>query len=266
MSFLNVEGKKFLVVGVANKKSVAWQIAKSLEDEGAEVFYSVRSQERKEQLQSKLLKDRQIYICDVENQDHINEMALQFKSSGIELDGMVHSIAFANYSEGLKPFHETVRKDFLQAVDISCFSLIALTNALTPVFKKNASIVTISISTTRMASENYGYMGPVKAALDSTVAFLNKSLSETTNIRVNAVGASLLKTSASAGIPNYVNSYLFAEKVIPRHEALKTEEAANTAVFLLSEKSSGIVAQTIIVDAGMSINYFDKNIINKVME
>ena len=266
MSFLNVEGKKFLVVGVANKKSVAWQIAKTLEDEGAEVIYSVRSQERKEQLQSKLLKDRQIHICDVENQEHINAMAEQFEGAGIELDGMVHSIAFANYSEGLKPFHETVRKDFLQAVDISCFSLIALTSALTPVFKNNASIVTISISTTRMASENYGYMGPVKAALDSTVAFLNKSLSETSCIRVNAVGASLLKTSASAGIPNYVNSYLFAEKVIPRHEALKTEEAANAAVFLLSEKSSGIVAQTVIVDAGMSINYFDKNIINKVMK
>ena len=266
MSFLNLEGKKFLVLGVANRKSVAWLIAKTLETEGAEVIYSVRSQERKDQLSSKLLKDRQIEICDVESQDHINTLAQNFKNAGTELDGIVHSIAFANYSEGLKPFHETVRKDFLQAVDISCFSLIAVTNALKPVLKNDASIVTISISTTRMASENYGYMGPVKAALDSTVAFLNKSLSEETKIRVNAVGASLLKTSASAGIPNYVNSYMFAEKVIPRKEALKTDEAANTAVFLLSDKSSGIVAQTIVVDAGMSINYFDRNIINKVME
>ena len=266
MSFLNISGKKYLVVGVANRKSVAWQIAKTLEEEGAEVFYSVRSQERKEQLESKLLKDRKVLICDVESQEDINSLAKQFETEGIELDGFVHSVAFANYSEGLKPFHETVRKDFLQAVDISCFSLIALTSALKPVLKKDASIVTISISTTRMASENYGYMGPVKAALDSAVAFLNKSLSEDTNIRVNAVGASLLKTSASAGIPNYVNSYMFAEKVIPRHQALKTEEAANTAVFLLSERSSGIIAQTLIVDAGMSINYFDKNIINKVME
>jgi len=266
MSFLNIEGKKFLVLGVANRKSVAWLIAKALEDEGAEVIYSVRSTARKEQLEKKLLKGRQIEICDVESQEDINALAKSFKDANITLDGIVHSIAFANYSEGLKPFHETVRKDFLQAVDISCFSLIAVTNALKPVLKEDASIVTISISTTRMASENYGYMGPVKAALDSTVAFLNKSLSEDSKIRVNAVGASLLKTSASAGIPNYVNSYMFAEKVIPRNEALKTEEAANTAVFLLSDKSSGIVAQTIIVDAGMSINYFDKNIINKVME
>jgi enoyl-[acyl-carrier protein] reductase I len=266
MSFLNLENKTFLVVGVANKKSVAYVIAKTLEQEGATVIYSVRSTERKAQLEAKLLKDRPIYICDVENQEDIDKMAAEFKQSNISLDGMVHSIAFANYSEGLQPFHATVRRDFLQAIDISCFSLIALTNALKDVFTNEASIVTISISTTTMASENYGYMGPVKAALDSSVAFLNKSLSQSSKIRVNAVGASLLKTSASAGIPNYVNSFLFAEKIIPRKEALKTSEAADTAIFLLSERSSGIVAQTIIVDAGMRINYFDKAIINKVME
>lgn len=266
MSFLNLEGKTFLVFGVANRKSVAYSVAKSLEEEGATVIYSVRSKQRKEQLSSKLLKDRDIYICDFENQEQIDSLAEDLKNKEISLNGFVHSVAFANYSEGLKPFHQTVRKDFLQAVDISCYSLIALTDALKSVLAEDASIVTISISTTRMASENYGYMGPVKAALDSTVAFLNKSLSEDSKIRVNAVGASLLKTSASAGIPNYVNSYLFAEKVIPRKESLKTDEAANTAVFLLSERSSGIVAQTLIVDAGMSINYFDRDIINKVME
>ena len=266
MSFLNLEGKTFLVVGVANRKSVAWAVAATLEKEGAEVIYSVRSQERKEQLEAKLLKDRVIYICDVESQEDIDRLAKKIKESGTVLNGMIHAIAFANYSEGLKPFHATVRKDFLQAVDISCFSLIALTNALKESFTENAAIVTISISTTTMASENYGYMGPVKAALDSAVTFLNKSLSDDSTIRVNAVGASLLKTSASAGIPNYVNSYLFAEKVIPRKQALKTQEAADTAVFLLSERSSGIVAQTVIVDAGMRINYFDRDIINKVME
>ena len=266
MSFLNFKDKTFLVFGVANRKSVAYAVAKTLEQEGATVIYSVRSEQRKEQLGSKLLKDREIYICDFENQDQIDALAKDLQDKGITLSGFVHSVAFANYSEGLKPFHQTVRKDFLQAVDISCYSLIALTDALKPVLTENASIVTISISTTRMASENYGYMGPVKAALDSTVAFLNKSLSEDSKIRVNAVGASLLNTSASAGIPNYVNSYLFAEKVIPRKESLKTDEAANTAVFLLSERASGIVAQTVIFDAGMSINYFDRDIINKVME
>jgi len=266
MSFLNLEEKTFVVLGVANKKSVAWGIASGLEQEGAKVIYIVRSEKRKEELSARLLKDREIIICDVEYQEQIDAASEQIKTlSPNGLDGFVHSIAFANYSEGLQPFHSTVRKDFLQAVDISCFSLLAMTKALKEQFNEDAAIVTVSISTTRMASENYGYMGPVKAALDSSVAFLAKSLSEDTNIRVNAVGASLLKTSASAGIPNYINSYLFAEKVIPRKKALQTKEAADTALFLLSTRSSGINAQTIVVDAGMSINYFDRDVINDCM-
>ncbi len=114
-----------------------------------------------------------------------------------------------------------------------------------------------------MAAENYGIMGPVKAALDSSLAFLSKSFSRTSRVRFNAVGPGLLKTSASAGIPGYVDSYLYAEQVIPRGEAVRTEEAAAAAVFLLSPRSSGIVAQTIVVDAGMAINYFDDRIVKR---
>ena len=115
-----------------------------------------------------------------------------------------------------------------------------------------------------MAAESYGYMGPVKAALDSSVVFLAKSLTSqvSPHIRVNAVGASPLKTSASAGIPGYIDAYLFAEKATLRHQALETSEAANVAAFLLSPRSSGINAQTIVVDAGMSCNYFDSDIIH----
>jgi enoyl-[acyl-carrier protein] reductase I len=126
-------------------------------------------------------------------------------------------------------------------------------------------VVTISISTTRMASENYGYMAPIKAALDSSVAFLAKSFSKFSRVRFNAVAPGLLKTSASAGIPGYVDSYLYAEQVIPRKQAVQTQEAANVAAFLLSPRSSGINAQSVVVDAGMSINYFDSQIVAKVM-
>ena len=95
------------------------------------------------------------------------------------------------------------------------------------------------------------------------MAFLTKSFSQFSQVRFNAVGAGLLKTSASAGIPGYVDSYLFAEQVIPRGQALSTQEAADVAVFLLSPRSSGIVAQTLVVDAAMSINYFDDQVIAK---
>jgi enoyl-[acyl-carrier protein] reductase I len=126
---------------------------------------------------------------------------------------------------------------------------------------ENGSVVTISISTTRMAAENYGYMAPVKAALESSLCFLAKSYSAFSRVRFNAVCPSLLKTSASAGIPSYVDSYLFAEKVIPRKKALKTSEVANVAAFLLSERSSGMNGQRLVVDAGMGFNYFDKEVV-----
>ena len=117
-----------------------------------------------------------------------------------------------------------------------------------------------------MASENYGFMGPIKAALDSSLAFLAKSFSKFSKVRFNAVGPGLLKTSASAGIPGYVDSYLYAERVIPRGKAVQTGEAANVAAFLLSPRSAGINAQTIVVDAGMSINYFDADVVRNVVD
>lgn len=263
--FLQVAGKRFLVMGVANKKSVAYKIAVQLQQAGAEVLFSVRSEQRRESL-GKLLANDRILVCDVEVPEQIEQLAATLAADAVPLAGFVHSIAFADYSEGIKPFHETNRTAFLQAMDISCFSLTAVCNALKNVFAPDASVVTIGISTTRMASESYGYMAPIKAALESSLAFLTKSFSRFSKVRFNAVSAGLLKTSASAGIPGYVDAYLYAEQVIPRGEAITTEEVASTATFLLSPRSSGITAQGIVVDAGMSTNYFDANVIQKVMD
>ncbi|QDV24150.1 SDR family oxidoreductase [Aureliella helgolandensis] len=274
MDFLQLSGRRILVFGVANKKSVAYQVAQQLEAVGAEVVYVVRSEERKAQV-AKLLdrvanpslagKARAIYVCDVEHQSQIDALAANLKSDFDGFWGLVHSIAFADYSDGMHPFHETTRRQFLQAIDISCFSLIALAGALQDQLDPSGSVVTISISTTRMASESYGFMAPVKAALDSSLAFLTKSFSRFSEVRFNAVAAGLLKTSASAGIPGYVDAYLYAERVIPRKRALHTEEVASTATFLLSPRSSGIASQSIVVDAGMSTNYFDHDVVSDAM-
>lgn len=264
MSFLEVEGKNFLVMGVSNKKSVAFHVAKSLLSEGAKVLFSVRSEERKEQVQ-KLFPESPIFLCDVENGDEIERLGKEVAAEVDQLHGLCHSIAFANYADGMKPFHETKLEDFLQAVNISCFSFARLAKALEPTFAEDASCVAISISTTRMAAENYGYMAPIKAALDSSIAFLAKSFSAHSKVRFNVVRAGLLKTRSSAGIPGYAQSYLFAEQVIPRKKGLTTPEVAKTTVFLLSPASSGIQAQGVVVDAGMEINYFDKEIVRKAM-
>lgn len=265
MDFLKLEGKTIVVFGVANKKSVAWHIGKTLEEIGASVIYVVRSEARREST-AKLLADRPVFVCDVEFEAQIDDVAAQVGKAHGPIDGLVHSIAFADYEGGMKPFHETGRKQFLRTMDISCFSFIAICNAFKDHLAKDASVVTISISTTTMASENYGFMAPVKAALDSSLAFLAKSFSNFSQVRFNAVAPGLLRTSASAGIPGYVDAYLYAEQVIPRGKAITTQEAADAACFLLSPRSSGMNAQSLIIDAGMSINYFDNDVVQKVMD
>lgn len=264
--FLQLSGRTFLVQGVANKKSVAWFIARTLEEQGARVAYAVRSESRRKTLEP-LLAGKPVFICDVEEEGACDRLAAEVAAAGLTpLHGLVHSVAFANYSEGFKTFSETKRKDFLQATAISAFSLVELAQAFKPHLARNASVVTIGISSLLVTPDNYGYMGPIKAALESCARFLAKSFGAAgSEVRFNVVGSGPLKTSASAGIPGYLESYLYAEKLTFRKRNLETQEVANVAAFLLSERSSGINGATLVVDAGLGCNYFDKEVIRLAM-
>ncbi len=263
--FLQLTGKTFLVLGVANRKSVAWHIARSLEAEGATVVYSVRSEARRKSLET-LLAGKPVFVCDVENDGAVERLAAEVAAAGhTPLHGMVHSIAFANYAEGFKAFHQTRRADFLQATAISAFSLVELARAFQPHLARDASVVTIGISSLLVTPDNYGYMGPIKAALDSASRFLAKSFSAHSEVRFNVIGAGPLKTSASAGIPGYIESYLYAEKLTFRKRNLSTQEVADSALFLLSPRSSGINGTTLVVDAGLGSNAFDQEIVRLAM-
>jgi enoyl-[acyl-carrier protein] reductase I len=287
MDFLQLAGKRILIFGVANRKSVAYHVGRVLAAAGAQCVYAVQSEAIRDSV-SGLLAGAEIHVCDVEHDDQIarlrEDIARGSKTSPLplgegqgegstsslplgegqaegRLHGLVHSIAFADYSAGPRPFHETHKADFLRSMDVSCYSLLAICRTFADLLDPDGSVVTISIPTTQMAAENYGLMGPVKAALDSSLCFLAKSFSRFSRVRFNAVAPAPLKTSSSAGVPGFVESYLYAEQVIPRKRAVRTEEAADVVAFLLSPRSSGINAQRIVVDAGMSINYFDSELV-----
>lgn len=260
MSLLNLENKWFYIAGVANKKSVAYFVANTLLGEKAKVIFSAQNENNYAQIQ-KLFPECPLFILDVENEHHLEQLESEILIHTDQLHGFLHSMAFANFSEGPKPFHETKLKDYLQACQISSFSLTQMCNALKKVLTSDASVVTISISNTKATS--YGYLGPIKAMLETSIAYLAKSFSEFSKIRFNSVAAGPLKTSASAGIPNYIENYLYSEQLTLRKESLQTQEVANTVVFLLSSAASGINATNMVIDAGMNVNYFDQDIVRK---
>ncbi len=262
MSFLQLEQKCIVIFGLANRKSIAWAIGRTLEDAGARVVYGVRNAARRKEL-DKLLEDRPVLLCDVEHEEEIAAAAEAAAEFG-PIDGLVHSIAFANYADGFRPFHEVRRTDFLQATQISAFSFVELARAFKPRFSPDASVVTIGISSYVTAAQ-YGYMSPIKSALEGCVRFLAKSFSADSEVRFNSVNAGPLKTKASAGIPGYLENYLFAEKMTYRKRALTTQEIANTAAFLLSPRASGINGTGILVNAGMDSNYFDEELVRLAM-
>ncbi len=256
MSFLNLNNKKFLITGINNKKSVAFFVAKTLQDEGANLIISVQNEKQLEFVKEKYPKAL-TYLCDLQSTEAIQGMANDLKGKNIELNGLLHSVAFARFTA--PEFHNTGFEEYQEAIRISSYSLIELSRELKSLFHQNASVVTISISSLRATS--YGYMGPIKAMLSSSVDFLAKSFSQDTQIRFNAVAAGPLKTAASAGIPGYLENYLYSEQLTLRKQGLKTQEVANTACYLLSDRSSGINATSVTVDAGMNVNYFDEKVV-----
>src|SRR6478672_1318258 len=139
--FLGLSGKTILVFGVANKKSVAYHVGKTLEEIGATVVYVVRSEERRQSV-TKILGAAEIHVCDVEHEDQITRLKQDLANRGHRFAGLLHSIAFAEYEGGMKPFHETPKRAFLRAIDISCYSLIAVCNAIKELLEPDASIVT----------------------------------------------------------------------------------------------------------------------------
>ncbi len=251
MSFLT--GKKVVVMGVANKRSIAWGCAQALKSQGAEVIYTYQNDRMKKPLERLLESDEFVVECDVANDESIAAAFETIKEYAGEIHGVVHAVAYANKENLSGDILNISRDGYALAQDISSYSLIAVTKYAKPILAENAGIVTLSYLGAERAVPNYNMMGIAKAALESSVRYLAAELSPQ-KIRVNAISAGAIKTLAVTGVKDYQKLIQLSEDRTPDHIGVTIEEVGNTCAFLISPLSSGIIGEVIFVDKGVHLS------------
>jgi enoyl-[acyl-carrier protein] reductase I len=251
-------GKTALVLGVANKWSLAYAIAQAFTREGAKLILTYQA-DRQKQTVEELAADLKAYKtlpCDVTQDAQLDALTDELKNQGTVLNAVVHSIAFANREDLSRPFRETSRAGFALAQDVSAYSLIAVARATAPLMapkdQGGGSILTLTYLGSTRVVENYNVMGVAKAALEAGVRYLASDLGPS-NIRVNAISAGAVKTASARGIRDFSKMLEGAALMAPLRRNTDPAEVADTAVFLASDLGRGVTGNIIYVDAGMQI-------------
>jgi enoyl-[acyl-carrier protein] reductase I len=254
---IDMQGRTAVVFGVANKRSIAWAIAKALAGAGAQLAITYQN-ERLELEAKELISDlpgAESFRCDVSNDAEIEHLFSQLRERYGKLDALVHSVAFAPAEELKHGFVETSREGFRVAHDISVYSLIALSRAAVPLMTSGGSIMTLTYYGAEKVVPNYNVMGVAKAALEATVRYLAYDLGRQ-KIRVNAISAGPIKTLAARGISGLGEMLKTQAERSPLQRNIDVEEVGKAALFLASDLSSGITGETIYVDCGYNIMGF----------
>jgi len=249
-----LEGKTAIVLGVWNQWSIACAIAQAFVREGATLLLTYQNDRAKPTVEElgRPLGTAAYFPCDVQQQSDIDQLAESLRSSGRKLDVVVHSLAFANREDLGQPFVNTSRDGFKLALDVSAYSLVALSKALAPLMADGGSIMTLTyLGSTRVVS-NYNVMGVAKAALEAEVKYLASELGAQ-KIRVNAISAGPIKTISARGIKEFSKILEFIPQHAPLRRNTDPAEVADTAVFLASDLGRGVTGNTIFVDAGFHI-------------
>ena len=253
-----LQDKTALILGVANRWSLAYAIAQAFVRECAKVILTYQSERQKqtvEELAAELKAD-QTLACDVTQDDQLASLADQLKNQGTVLNAVVHSIAFANKEDLSRPFIETSRAGFTLAQDVSAYSLVAVARATAPLMAPKdhggGAIMTLTYLGSTRVVENYNVMGVAKAALEASVRYLASDLGPS-NIRVNAISAGPVKTASARGIRDFTKVLDSAARIAPLRRNTDPAEVADTAVFLASDLGRGVTGNVIYVDSGMQI-------------
>lgn len=248
-------GKTALVLGVANKWSLAYAIAQAYVREGASVVLTYQSERQKEaalQLAADLSPSTAVMPCDVTQPGQTEALMEEIGTRYGKLDAVVHSIAFANREDLSRPFFETSREGYLLAQEVSSYSLVAVARAALPLMKEGGSVLTLSYLGSVRVIPNYNVMGVAKAALEACVRYLASDLGPR-NIRVNAVSAGPVKTASARGIKDFSKVLEGVAANAPLRRNTDPAEVADTAVFLASDLGRGVTGNVIYVDAGFHI-------------
>jgi len=250
-----MKGKKGLIVGVANNKSIAYGIAKSCSQQGAELVFTYLNESLEKRVRpiAEEFGSKYIYELDVSNPEHIERLVKNIEKDVGNIDFFVHAVAFAPKESLDGRFIDTSKSAFEIAMNVSVFSLIELCKALEPVMNEGASILTLSYLGGVKYVPHYNVMGVAKAALDMSVRYLAVDMGSAKNIRVNAISAGPIKTLAASGIGDFRFILKWNEANAPLQKNVTIEEVGNSAMYLLSDLASGVTGEVHYVDAGYNI-------------
>jgi enoyl-[acyl-carrier protein] reductase I len=249
-----LNGKKGLIIGVANKHSIAWAIAQSVAGQGAQLLFNYQNERLRQNVEelAATVPGAQAYACDVGSDTEIASLMKQVEKEFGRLDFLVHSLAFAPREELTGQFVNTTRQGFATALDVSAYSLVAVARAAMPLMTEGGSIVTLTYLGAERVVPHYNVMGVAKAALECTVRYLAYDLGPK-NIRVNAISAGPIKTLAARGVSGITKMVDLHKEFAPLRRATEQGEVGDTALFLVSPLGRGITGEVIYVDGGFNI-------------
>lgn len=250
----SLKGKKALIFGVANDRSIAWGIAQALHRRGAELAFSYAAPnlERRVRPLAESVGSAFIEECDVGSDEAINDVFAKAKAKLGSIDILIHAIGFANREDLEGRFIETSREGFLLAHSVSAYSLLGLTRAALPLMSAGGSVLTLTYYGADKVLPNYNVMGVAKAALEAIVRYLAADLGPE-GIRVNAISAGPIRTLAASGISGFRSFLKTAGEAAPLRRNVTIDEVGEAAAFLCSDGASGITGETLFVDAGYNI-------------
>lgn len=252
-----LEGRLALILGIANKWSLAYAIAQAFSREGAKLALTYLGERQKETIEQIAgdLNVAAILPCDVTKDEDLSALTASLESLGRPLNAVVHSLAFANREDLTRPFLETGRAGFLLAQDVSAYSLVAVARAAAPLMCEGGSLTTLTYVGSTRVIPNYNVMGVAKASLEAATRYLASELGQR-GIRVNAISAGPVKTASARAIKDFSTILDKVENRAPLRRNTDPEEVGDAAVFLASDLGRGITGNILFVDAGMQVMGF----------